>query len=64
MKKAIRRRGVPQEILSQLQLPLSELIRQTLLDTVITSGTIQAIEMPAVSAGGVVRAALQASCRS
>ncbi len=44
MKKAIRRRGVPQEILSQLQLPLSELIRQTLLDTVITSGTIQAIE--------------------
>ena len=39
MKKAIRRRGVPQEILSQLQLPLSELIRQTLLDTVITSGT-------------------------
>ncbi len=45
MKKAIRRRGVPQEILSQLQLPLSELIRQTLLDTVITSGTIQAIEM-------------------
>ncbi len=45
MKKAIRRRGVPQEILSQLQLPLSEVIRQTLLDTVITSGTIQAIEM-------------------
>ena len=45
MKKAIRRRGVPQEILSPLQLPLSELIRQTLLDTVITSGTIQAIEM-------------------
>ncbi len=45
MKKAIRRRGVPQEILSQLQLPLSELIRQTLLDTVLTSGTIQAIEM-------------------
>ena len=45
MKKAIRRRGVPQEILSQLQLPLSELIRQTLLDTLITSGTIQAIEM-------------------
>ena len=45
MKKAIRRRGVPQEILSQLQLPVSELIRQTLLDTVITSGTIQAIEM-------------------
>ena len=45
MEKAIRRRGVPQEILSQLQLPLSELIRQTLLDTVITSGTIQAIEM-------------------
>ena len=45
MKKAIRRRGVPQEILSQLQLPLSELIRQTLLETVITSGTIQAIEM-------------------
>ena len=45
MKKAIRRRRVPQEILSQLQLPLSELIRQTLLDTVITSGTIQAIEM-------------------
>ncbi len=45
MKKAIRRWGVPQEILSQLQLPLSELIRQTLLDTVITSGTIQAIEM-------------------
>ncbi len=36
---------MPQEILSQLQLPLSELIRQTLLDTVITSGTIQAIEM-------------------
>ena len=63
MKKAIRRRGVPQEILSQLQLPLSELIRQTLLDTVITSGTIQARDA-AVSAGGVVRAALQASCRS
>ena len=36
---------MPQEILSQLQLPLSELIRQTLLDTVITSGTIQAIKM-------------------
>ena len=45
MKKAISRRAVPQEILSQLQVPLSELIRQTLLDTVITSGTIQAIEM-------------------
>ena len=35
----------PKRFLSQLQLPLSELIRQTLLDTVITSGTIQAIEM-------------------
>ena len=45
MKKTISRRPVPQGVLSQLRLPLAELMRQTLLDTVITSGTIQAIEM-------------------
>ena len=45
MKKANSRRVVPQEVLRQLELPLAELMRETLLDTVITSGTVQAIEM-------------------
>ncbi len=45
MKKAISRRAIPQEVVGQLASPLAELMRQTLLETVIASGTIQAIEM-------------------
>ncbi len=45
MKKAISGRAIPQEVVGQLASPLAELMRQTLLETVIASGTIQAIEM-------------------
>lgn len=45
MKKAIRRRALTQEVLAQLQLPLAELMRTTLLETVITAGSLRAIEM-------------------
>ena len=38
MKKAIRRPVLTQEVLAQLRLPLAELMRSTLLDTVITAG--------------------------
>lgn len=45
MKKAIRRAVLTQEALAQLRLPLAELMRTTLLDTVITAGSIRAIEI-------------------
>jgi hypothetical protein len=45
MKKAIRRAVGTQELLAQLRLPLAELVRTTLLDTVITAGSIRAIEI-------------------
>ena len=45
MKKAIRRQVVAQEVLAQLRAPLVELMRSTLLDTVITAGSLRAIEM-------------------
>jgi putative transposase len=45
MKKAIRRPVLTQEVLAQLRLPLAELMRTTLLDTVITAGSIRAIEI-------------------
>jgi transposase-like protein len=45
MKKAIRRPVVAQEVLAQLRVPLAELMRSTLLDTVITAGSLRAIEM-------------------
>src|SRR5712691_3903584 len=45
MKKAIRRPVVAQEVLAQLRLPLADLMRSTLLDTVITAGSLRAIEM-------------------
>ena len=45
MKKAIKRRVLTQEALAQLRLPLAELMRTTLLDTVITTGTVEAIRM-------------------
>src|SRR5574342_1088982 len=45
MKKAIRRPVLTQEVLAQLELPLAELMRRTFLDTVITTGSIQAIRM-------------------
>ena len=45
MKKAIRRAVLTQELLGQLRLPLADLMRRTLLDTVITTGSIEAIRM-------------------
>jgi putative transposase len=45
MKKAIKRTVLTQEALAQLRLPLAELMRTTLLDTVITTGTVEAIRM-------------------
>ncbi len=45
MKKAIRRLGLTQEMLAQLRLPLAELMRTTLLDTVITAGSVEAIRI-------------------
>lgn len=45
MKKAIRRPVLTQEVLAQLRLPLAELMRTTLLDTVITAGSMRAIEI-------------------
>jgi hypothetical protein len=45
MKKAIRRPVLTQEVLAQLRLPLADLMRTTLLDTVITAGSIRAIEI-------------------
>jgi transposase-like protein len=45
MKKAIKRPVLTQEALAQLRLPLTELMRRTLLDTVITTGTVEAIRM-------------------
>ena len=45
MKKAIRRPVLTQGLLAQLRLPLAELMRTTLLDTVITAGSIRAIQM-------------------
>lgn len=45
MKKAIKRPVLTQEFLAQLRLPLAELMRSTLLDTVITTGSIEAMRM-------------------
>ena len=45
MRKAIKGRALTQEVLAQLRLPLEDLMRATLLDTVITAGSIQAIRM-------------------
>jgi transposase-like protein len=45
MKKAIRIPVLTQEMLAQLRLPLANLMRSTLLDTVITSGSLEAIRM-------------------
>lgn len=45
MKKAIKRTVLTQEALAQLRLPLAELMRTTLLDTVITAGSVEAIRM-------------------
>ena len=43
MKKNIKRPVLTAEVLEQL--PLAELMRTTLLDTVITAGSVQAIRM-------------------
>lgn len=45
MKKAIKRSVLTQGVLAQLQLPLADLMRKALLDTVITAGSVQAIRM-------------------
>lgn len=45
MKKTIKRPVLTQEMLAQLRLPLANLMRSTLLDTVITTGSIEAIRM-------------------
>jgi transposase-like protein len=45
MKKNIKRPALTAEVLEQLRLPLAELMRTTLLDTVITAGSMQAIRM-------------------
>jgi putative transposase len=45
MKKAIKRQALTHEVLAQLRLPLANLMRSTLLDTVITTGSIEAIRM-------------------
>lgn len=45
MKKAIRRAGLTQGVLAQLRQPLAELMRTTLLETVITAGSLEAIRI-------------------
>lgn len=45
MEKGIKRPVLTQEALAQLRLPLAELMRATLLDTVITAGSVEAIRM-------------------
>lgn len=45
MKKPTNRTVPPQEALDQLRLPLAELMRSTLLDMVITAGTLEAVRM-------------------
>ena len=45
MKKNIKRPELTAEVLEQLRLPLAKLMRTTLLDTVITAGSLQAIRM-------------------
>jgi putative transposase len=45
MKKSIKRPVLTHEVLAQLRLPLANLMRSTLLDTVITMGSIEAIRM-------------------
>lgn len=45
MKKAIKRPMLTHEVLAQLRLPLANLMRSTLLDTVITTGSTEAIRM-------------------
>ena len=45
MKKPIKRPMLTQEVLAQLQAPLANLMRSTLLDTVITAGSVEAIRI-------------------
>ena len=45
MKKSIKGRVLTHEVLAQLRLPLANLMRSTLLDTVITAGSIEAVRM-------------------
>src|SRR5713226_8228921 len=45
MKKSIKRPVLTAEALEQLRLPRAEVRRTTLLDTVITAGSMQAIRM-------------------
>ena len=45
MKKSIKRPVLSADVLEQLRLPLADLMRTTLLDTVITAGSMQAIRM-------------------
>jgi transposase-like protein len=45
MKKAIKGPVLTQEVLEQLRLPLANLMRATLLDTVITAGSVEAIKI-------------------
>jgi transposase-like protein len=45
MKKAIKSPALTQEALEQLRLPLANLMRATLLDTVITAGSVEAIKI-------------------
>lgn len=45
MKKSIKGRVLTHEVLEQLRLPLANLMRSTLLDTVITAGSMEAIRM-------------------
>lgn len=57
MKKAIRRAGLTQDALAQLRQPLAELLRTTLLETVITAGPFPcfATTIPNVRATATVR---------
>ena len=45
MKKSIKEQVVTHEALAQLRLPLADLMRSTLLDTVITMGSMEAVRM-------------------
>lgn len=45
MKEGISKAVSPQALLRQLRLPVAEAMRATLLDTVITAGSVQAIRM-------------------
>jgi transposase-like protein len=45
MRERIKGQALSHEVLAQLQLPLANLMRSTLLDTVITAGSIEAIRL-------------------